>query len=167
MLRSRLLPQVGKKQVEVLFRWTHSQFYRVMQTTCHRFPNCHGNTSRMYVKWLWIYLSHVIASLEDQDGCVYGNSKKTKKTARTEKKFIVAPSNRSQDSSNTASAGIAAPRIGSTGESGEWAPVLRWVTNSSARATGMSTGATRYPGNHINNSPRQDGAEVQLVARTQ
>jgi len=41
------------------------------------------------------------------------------KTTRTEKKFIVAPSNRSQDYSNTASAGIAAPRIGSTGESGE------------------------------------------------
>jgi len=44
---------------------------------------------------------------------------KTKKTARTEKNFIIAPSNRSQDSSNTASTGIAAPRIGSTGESGE------------------------------------------------
>jgi len=39
--------------------------------------------------------------------------------ARTEKKFIAAPSNCSQDSSNTASAGIVAPRIGSTGESGE------------------------------------------------
>jgi len=42
-----------------------------------------------------------------------------KKTARTEKKFIVAPSNRSQDSNNTASAGIAVQGIGSTGESGE------------------------------------------------
>ena len=69
----------------------------------------------MYIKWLWIYLSHVIAWLED--GCVRYLQAKMKKIARTEKKFIVASSNRSQDSSNTASAGIAAPHIGSIGES--------------------------------------------------
>jgi len=22
----------------------------------NQFPNCHGNTSRIYVKWSWIYL---------------------------------------------------------------------------------------------------------------
>jgi len=47
---------------------------------------------------------------------------------------------RSQDSSNTTAAGIAAPHIRTTSESSEWAPVLQWVTSSSARTT--STGAT-------------------------
>ena len=45
----------GEEKAEVLFRWTHSQFHWVMQTACHRALNCHGNISRMYVRWLWIY----------------------------------------------------------------------------------------------------------------
>jgi len=158
-------PGWQKKKAEVLFRWTHSQFYLVVQTTCHRFPNCHGNTSRMYVKWLWIYLSHMIAWLED--GCVYGNSKKRQKDSQNREEIHRSPSSCSQDSSNTTSASIAAPCIGSTSESGKWALVLQWVTSSSARATKTSTGATSLPGNHVNNSPGQDGAEVQLVARMQ
>ena len=82
-------PPGWQKKAKVLFRWTHSQFYWVMQTTCHQFPNCHGNTSRMYVKWLWIYLSHVIVWLED--GCVYGNSKWRQKESQKREEIHRSP----------------------------------------------------------------------------
>ena len=117
-------PSGRRRKVKVLFRWTHSQFFWVMQTACHWVPNCHSNTSRMHIKWLWIYLSHM---LHDSKMAVHMvTPSEDEKSSQTGKKSIVAPSNHSQDFTNTISAGIAAPPSGSTSESGEWALVLQY-----------------------------------------